>query len=178
MEGGDPASALMLYRHLVRRGPDYLPAMLPNLLQCCERLGRNAVVKELRDLFDAHPSPPLMLELSRAIEREAGTDAARRFLLDYLGDYADLAGAERLLELRLSRHPTQSADGDDQLLAVIRHLLAGQPGYRCDQCGFEARSLHWQCPSCKHWGSVKAVAPPPLNQAGGAMPYRAACITG
>ncbi|MBK5931801.1 lipopolysaccharide assembly protein LapB [Halochromatium salexigens] len=168
MEGGDSASALMLYRHLARRGPDYLPAMLPELLHCCERLGRQGVARELGELFAAHPSSPLMLELSRAIEREQGPQAALRFLDDYLGHYADLVGAERLLELRLSGVPQQAAEGDQQLLEVIRHLVDAQPSYRCDQCGFEARALHWQCPSCKHWGSIKAVAPPLLCQPAGA----------
>jgi lipopolysaccharide biosynthesis regulator YciM len=178
LDGGDTASALMLYRHLVRRGPDYLPAMLPQLLRCCECLGRDAVAKELKDLFNTHPSPPLMLELSRAIERESGPEAVREFLVEYLGAHADLVGAERLLELRLSSQALRSADGDAQLLEVIRYLVASQPGYRCDQCGFEARALHWQCPSCKHWGSVKAVAPPPLDQSSNGIASAAsACIT-
>ncbi|MFP4280779.1 MAG: lipopolysaccharide assembly protein LapB [Halochromatium sp.] len=164
MERNDPASAWMLYRHLARRGPDYLPAMLPELLQCCQQLGRQGVTEELGELFAAHPSAPLMRELSRAIEREQGPPAALSFLTDYLARHADLVGVERLLELRLSGPPQQTLAGDRQLLAVIRHLVTAQPGYRCDQCGFEARALHWQCPSCKHWGSIKAVAPPPLCQ--------------
>jgi lipopolysaccharide biosynthesis regulator YciM len=167
MDGGDPDSALMLYRHLARRGPDYLPAMLPALLRCCERLNRQGVANELGDLFAAHPSPPLMLELSRAIERERGPKAALHFLNDYLGTHDDLVGTERLLELRLSRFPEQAAEGDAQLLEVIRHLVAARPSYRCDQCGFEARALHWQCPSCKHWGSIKAVAAQLLTPPGG-----------
>jgi lipopolysaccharide biosynthesis regulator YciM len=167
MDAGDPVSALMLYRHLARRGPDYLPAMLPELLRCCERLGRKGVAKELGDLFYAHPSPPLMLELSQAIEREQGARAALAFLVDYLGTHADLLGAQRLLELRMARFPEQVAEGDPQLLEVIRQLVAAQPSYRCDQCGFEARALHWQCPSCKHWGSIKAIAPAPLTSATG-----------
>ncbi len=178
MDGGDPASALMLYRHLARRGPDYLPAMLPELLRCCERLGRKGVAKELSDLFTSHPSPPLMLELSRAIEREYGAPAALRFLTEYLGGHADLIGAERLLELRLSRFAEQAAEGDTELLEVIRHLVAAQPSYRCDQCGFEARALHWQCPSCKHWGSIKAVAPQPLAPLGGLTASPSASVAG
>ncbi|MBK5940821.1 lipopolysaccharide assembly protein LapB [Halochromatium roseum] len=178
MDGGDPDSALMLYRHLARRGPDYLPAMLPALLHCCERLNRQGIANELGDLFAAHPSPPLMLELSRAIEREQGPQAALEFLSDYLGAHADLVGTERLLELRLSRFPEQAAEGDAQLLEVIRHLVAARPSYRCDQCGFEARALHWQCPSCKHWGSIKAVAAQPLRSPSGLAPGLTASVSG
>ncbi len=178
MEGGDASSALTLYRHLARRGPEYLPAMLPELLRCCKRLGRDGIAKELGDLFAAHPSPPLMLELSHAIEREYGREPALYFLQDYLEQHADLVAAERLIELRLARGSTEAAIGDPQLLEVIRHLVAAQPSYRCDQCGFEARALHWQCPSCKHWGSIKAVEPPTLSPPGGKSRPALASVAG
>jgi lipopolysaccharide biosynthesis regulator YciM len=103
-----------------------------------------------------------MLELSDAIERERGAAAALDFLDEYLREHADLAGAERLLDLRLRHAPEQSQQGDATLLEVLRHVLATQPAYQCDHCGFEARALHWQCPSCKHWGSIKALEPDPI----------------
>jgi lipopolysaccharide biosynthesis regulator YciM len=159
---GDAETAALLYRRVAERGPRYVPAMLPGLLECWRRLGRNEVAQELGALFYAHPSPPLMLELSDAIEREHGAPAALAFLEDYLHERADLAGADRLLELRL-RDGSISAPGDETLLEVIRHQLAMQAVYQCDHCGFEARALHWQCPSCKRWGSIKAVEPEPIR---------------
>jgi lipopolysaccharide biosynthesis regulator YciM len=162
MTRGDAETAALLYRRVAERGPHYVPAMLPGLLECWRRLGRTHIAAELRALFYAHPSPPLMLELSHAIEREQGAAATLAFLEDYLRQHADLAGADRLLELRL-RVGDISAPGDETLLEVVRHQLATQPVYQCDHCGFEARALHWQCPSCKHWGSIKAVEPAPIS---------------
>lgn len=161
MTAGDAETAALLYRRVVERGPRYLPAMLPGLLECWRRLGRDRVAGELKALFSAHPSPPLMLELSDALERERGSESALAFLEGYLRQHADLAGAERLLELRL-RCGERAADGDATLLGVIRHLLALQAVYQCEHCGFEARALHWLCPSCKRWGSIKAIEPYPI----------------
>ncbi len=164
MADGDAKSALTLYARVIERGPRYVPAMLPGLLDCYRRLGYERVARELGELFQAQPSPPLMLELSEALEREQGADAAMGFLVEYLRDHADLTGAERLLELRLRQQQGQAADPAvesvlNTVLGVVRHLLSAQPAYQCDHCGFEARALHWQCPSCKHWGSIKAVEP-------------------
>ncbi|MBK1649138.1 lipopolysaccharide assembly protein LapB [Rhabdochromatium marinum] len=186
MARGDAKAALALYARVVERGPRFVPALLPGLKACYQRLGYERVADELGKLFRAQPSPPLMLELSEALEREQGVVAASAFLIDYLREHADLAGAERLLELRL-RQPaeagrvagagagqvTTDAAADlapdspldpaaEIVLGVVRHLLAAQPAYQCDHCGFEARALHWQCPSCKHWGSIKAVEPDQL----------------
>ena len=40
---------------------------------------------------------------------------------------------------------------------LVRKLLEGKAAYRCTRCGFGARAHHWQCPSCKSWGSVKPI---------------------
>lgn len=162
MADGDAKSALVLYARVAERGPRYVPVMLPDLLTCYRRLGYQSVAAKLRELFNAQPSPPLMLELSDALEREQGVDAAIGFLIEYLREHADLAGAERLLNLQAREAEQRGAEHDaalQVLLGVVKHLRSTQPSFQCDHCGFEARALHWQCPSCKHWGSIKAVEP-------------------
>jgi lipopolysaccharide biosynthesis regulator YciM len=137
--------------------------MLPSLLECWRRLGRDSLTADLLALFDTHPSPPLMLLLCDALESERGPRAAREFLVGYLRRQADLAGAERLLRLRSDT--VGSGDQEDAVLHdVIAHQRARQPLYQCDHCGFEARELHWQCPSCKRWGSIQACEPEPIQQ--------------
>ena len=44
---------------------------------------------------------------------------------------------------------------------ITDQLLVRNPSYRCNRCGFGARAHHWQCPSCKEWGTIK----PLLNYA-------------
>ena len=39
----------------------------------------------------------------------------------------------------------------EQLLA---RLLREQSAYQCHRCGFTTRTLHWQCPGCRSWGSM------------------------
>ena len=41
--------------------------------------------------------------------------------------------------------------------------------YHCHTCGFRARSLHWQCPGCKHWGTVQKQAAVGRRGAGGGV---------
>jgi hypothetical protein len=40
---------------------------------------------------------------------------------------------------------------------LLQRLLQRKASYRCSRCGFSPRTLHWQCPSCKSWGSIKPV---------------------
>ncbi|HEX7370869.1 MAG TPA: lipopolysaccharide assembly protein LapB, partial [Rhodanobacteraceae bacterium] len=44
------------------------------------------------------------------------------------------------------------------ILRDLTHkLLEGRAMYRCNHCGFGAKAHHWQCPSCKNWGTVRPI---------------------
>ncbi len=39
----------------------------------------------------------------------------------------------------------------------VTQAVVPQSRYRCQQCGFTARKLFWQCPGCQNWSSVKPI---------------------
>jgi lipopolysaccharide biosynthesis regulator YciM len=161
MDRGDSQAALALYRRVAQQGPQFLPEILPDLSDAYRRGGRGDRLTELKRLYRDFPSPLLVLILADAIQDEEGQAAAIAFLVGYVSRHADLAGLERLLELYA---PKLEGDAETQVtcraaLAVLEHLRLRQPDHQCDHCGFVARRLHWQCPSCKHWGSIKPVQP-------------------
>ena len=63
---------------------------------------------------------------------------------------------------RLLEYVMHNTDGEtrERLMTIkdlTAELLRNRTAYRCNQCGFEAKALHWQCPGCKTWGSVKPI---------------------
>ena len=86
--------------------------------------------------------------------------AARRYLGQQLKDRPSVRGEAALIDLTLAEHADAEATLHD-LKHITDQLLVRNPSYRCTRCGFGARSHHWQCPSCKEWGTVK----PLLNYA-------------
>jgi lipopolysaccharide assembly protein B len=165
LDDGDPERALNLFMHVAEQRASYVPEILPALIDALRRLGRDDVPAVLEELARRHSSPALMLSLSDVVAENRGSEAAMDLLTKYLSRYADLAALERLLALQAEDRP--GADGPARYragvaLEVTRHLLARQPVYQCDHCGFEARSLHWQCPSCRCWGCVVPVQPEPI----------------
>nr|WP_246221641.1 lipopolysaccharide assembly protein LapB [Marichromatium bheemlicum] len=163
LEDGEPEQALALFRGLVVRHGAYLPEILPALIEALERVPGEDPLLVLEALVARHPSPALVVALAERIAATRGRGEALDLLCAHLAHFADLLGLERLLALELSALPdTATALRLERALAVIRHLAARQPAYQCDHCGFQARALHWQCPSCKRWGSVVPVQPEPL----------------
>ncbi|QGU31598.1 lipopolysaccharide assembly protein LapB [Thermochromatium tepidum] len=164
LEEGDVASAAVLFKRVAERGSTYVPEILPALIESMERLGED-VIAQLETLAADRAGPHLMLALSERVERARGPEAALDLLADYLARWADLAVLERFLDLRAR---TSDPGGPSHryarvALGVARHLLQRQSVYQCEQCGFQARTLHWQCPSCRHWGTVVAVLPDPIQ---------------
>jgi len=164
---GDADAAVALYERAARQGPPFIPEMLADLLDAYRAAGLCDPRAPLLRLYELHPSAPLVLALVDAIEQQEGEEAAVAFLTRHLSGHADLDCLERLLAIG-ERRPGRDAGeraAYQAVRGVIRHLREGRSEYQCEHCGFSARRLHWQCPSCKHWGSIKPISAHPLARA-------------
>jgi lipopolysaccharide biosynthesis regulator YciM len=161
MAAGDPETAALLYRRVASAGRAICRRCCP---ACWSAGGARARVHHRRTagLFEAHPSPPLMLRLCDAIEAERGAAArgiSGRLFERGMRTCRCRSGCWSCAQAQ--REPVPARTG---VLDVVAHQLAQQPEYQCDHCGFEARELHWQCPSCKRWGSIKACEPDAITE--------------
>jgi lipopolysaccharide biosynthesis regulator YciM len=69
--------------------------------------------------------------------------------------HPSVRGLQRIVEMNLTETDGQTREHLDILQRLTDRLLSEQSSYQCHACGFEARSLHWQCPGCKQWGTVR-----------------------
>ena len=149
------------FERVARSDPDYLPEVMAPLLECYEATGDVPGARSfLAEMCEHYRGIAPVLALTRMIEREDGVAAARAYLAKELKDRPSVRGEAALIELSLAEQADSTATLVD-LKHITDQLLVRNPSYRCTRCGFGARSHHWQCPSCKEWGSVK----PLLNYA-------------
>ena len=134
---------------------------MPSLLASYDRVGDIPGARAfLAEMCEHYRGIAPVLALTRMVESGEGVSAARSYLAEQLKDRPSVRGEAALIDLSL-------ADGADPAATLVdlKHitdqLLVRNPSYRCTRCGFGARSHHWQCPSCKEWGTVK----PLLNYA-------------
>jgi lipopolysaccharide biosynthesis regulator YciM len=64
--------------------------------------------------------------------------------------------------LSLENPANDASESLRTLKQITDQLVVRTHSYRCQRCGFGARAHHWQCPSCKQWGTIK-----PLHSAAG-----------
>jgi lipopolysaccharide biosynthesis regulator YciM len=155
---GDHAAAIAAYQRVERQSPDYVPTTVKRIHECFMALGRPDEMKQyLSALMDRYGWITATLALADMTEEQRGVPEAITFMAEQLRRRASVRGLDRLLQLELQ----QADEASSQHLIILKDLtsklLADRPVYKCLHCGFPAKSLHWQCPSCKHWGSVKPI---------------------
>jgi lipopolysaccharide biosynthesis regulator YciM len=165
-EAGNHAGAVRAFERAARHDPEYLPVILPALLESYDKVGERTGARAfLAEMSEHYRGISPVLALTRIVEAEEGVAAARRYLGQQLKDRPSVRGEAALIDLTLAEHPDLEHADAKATLHDLKHitdqLLVRNPSYRCNRCGFGARSHHWQCPSCKEWGTVK----PLLNYA-------------
>ncbi|MEO5565668.1 MAG: lipopolysaccharide assembly protein LapB [Luteimonas sp.] len=161
VEAGNDAAAIRALERAARHDPDYLPELLPSLLASYLRVGDSTGARAfLSEMAEHYRGIAPVLALAGMVESEEGAGAARSYLAQQLKDRPSVRGEAALIDLTLAEQADPVATLHD-LKHITDQLLVRNPSYRCSRCGFGARSHHWQCPSCKEWGTVK----PLLNYA-------------
>ena len=43
---------------------------------------------------------------------------------------------------------------------LVKDVLKGKLSYQCNKCGFSGNQLHWQCPQCHQWDTIRRLRGP------------------
>ena len=97
------------------------------------------------------------LEMAEIISEGGNEKEAVAFLTDELRRRPSVRGLHLLIEMALGHIDDPSRSYLLILGDLMEQLMEEKPVYECHQCGFSAKALHWQCPSCKYWGTIKPI---------------------
>lgn len=155
-EQGDLVLAIRIMRQAAEQDAEYLPELLPEIAGAYRKLGDLAELRRVLGGFaETHPGSGAELLLFDLIRELDGDAAASRYAAERLARAPSLP----LLLCSIDLNAALPPDSDDGFLQNLRphiqRLLEETPVYQCKQCGFAAKTLHWQCPSCRSWSTVK-----------------------
>lgn len=149
--------ALRAFRQVYDQDPEFLPEVLPHLQRCYQKLGQELQFKAyLHDIMHEHDSLTCALYMADLICADEGELAAVKYLTDQPACAGSLVAARKILGYQMASQE-RPVSGVVMLESVLTKVEQGQPLYRCRQCGFSGQLLHWLCPGCKTWGSVKPI---------------------
>jgi lipopolysaccharide biosynthesis regulator YciM len=157
-DAGDCKKAIAYWKKIEFQDRRYIPEVLDRLASCFRDIGNHeGWIKFLQDALADENTIPVMLKLAEEIETDQGTEAAREFIVEQLRNKPSLHGLSRLIHLSAMQAGGQSRKDLETLHAMIERVLNSRKAYLCEHCGFRGSAMHWQCPGCKRWNTVKPV---------------------
>ncbi|GAB1258041.1 lipopolysaccharide assembly protein LapB [Aurantivibrio plasticivorans] len=155
---GNSREALKILKKIPQQDADYLGEALDLFVKCYEQLGDFVgLQKFLQHLQDEYPHNSIVLELTERVRLSKGDLAAADFIGSQLKDRPSVKGVSKLLDFYLDHSKEKAKDNLSLLKQLVDQLVDTKPTYRCTHCGFTGNHLHWLCPSCKTWNSIKAI---------------------
>ncbi len=145
--------ALNSLRRIEQQNIHYLPEALPQLLQCYQHTNNLAAFNSwLTSILSKYPNmTSVRLMLTHVIQLQNGSQAAQDYLYKELHKHPSVEGLHSLISLGEQSNPI--------LVPLIKNITQTlvQRGdlYSCPHCGFAGKSMHWQCPGCKKWATVR-----------------------
>jgi len=155
---GEYQAALAAYEQVGERDIELLPEILDDMQACHAALGTQPVMIDyLYKVISQYTGISPVLMLADIIRHENDDRAAAEFISGELGKRPSVRGLSRFIDLSLAN----SEGGARENLLILKNmtdkLLENKPVYKCHDCGFCGKTLHWQCPGCKHWNTVKPI---------------------
>lgn len=155
---GNVEKALKAYSKVESQDIDFIPVVIMPMHECYQKLNRlDEFVGFLQNITEQTGSITGLLTLVRLIAARDGHEEATKFITAELKKRPSVRGVDRLLEFVLHNTDGETRDSIMTIKDLTGELLKDRSAYRCSQCGYEAKILHWQCPGCKNWSSVKPI---------------------
>lgn len=151
-------AAAQAYQQVYTQDADFFSEAIPPLIHCYQQLNDEAgLYQYLQTCLQQQPRISLVLALVDRIQQQQGTEAAAQYIAQQLRQRPSLRGLQRLITIHLENAAHQVKENLLILQDLTHNLLKNKPIYRCLQCGFSGKVLHWLCPSCKNWSSIKPI---------------------
>jgi lipopolysaccharide biosynthesis regulator YciM len=155
---GDFTTALAAYEQMVGQDIDLLPEVIEDIRDCHLALGSaQSLIPFLQKAVNQYPGVTPVLMLADMISREQGDREAADFVAGELARRPSVRGLAGFIDFSLAGSEGAARDNLLILRKITDQLLANKPVYKCSHCGFDGKSLHWQCPGCKHWNSIRPI---------------------
>ena len=158
MAGRDFERALQHLKRVELQDIEFLPEVLPRLTKCYRALERPDDFREyLTRLAGLRAGVSATLALGELLAEQEGAEEAKRYIVHELKIRPTIRGIDHFINYVLGAATDEAREDLQVLKETAIRLIAGKPTYKCGQCGFAGRALHWQCPGCKSWSTVKPI---------------------
>lgn len=160
IEAQDYHQAVKTLENVLYQNADYVGEILPMLKHCYEELNEldNFELFLIRAGQFAK-NDKVDLALAKLIEEKDGKSAAQAKLYQQLTKKPSTLVFHRFIQYQID----DAEEGRGKESLILLHKMVGErikqsAAYRCSNCGYQIHKLLWNCPSCRHWETIKPLS--------------------
>ncbi|PJD91431.1 MAG: lipopolysaccharide assembly protein LapB [Legionella sp.] len=158
MKEGRYKQAIRSLKRVPQQDAEFLTEIIEPLVFCHQELDLMPdCIQYLEQTLKEHPRASVIFVIAEYIRQTKGVNAAIDFVADNLSQHPSIRGLNRLIYWHLESAQGKVREKLHMLHDITSKFLVNKPVYRCGQCGFGGKHLHWHCPSCKQWGKMKPI---------------------
>lgn len=158
IKSGNYKKAIRALKQVPEQDPDFLSEIIEPLVRCHRELDTmDDCINYLEQTLPQHPRASVIFVIAEYLKVERDTDISIDFVSSQLSKHPSIRGLNRLIHLHLENAHGTVRNKLQMLYDITSKFLENKPVYRCGQCGYGGKLMHWQCPSCKEWGKLKPV---------------------
>ncbi len=158
MDAKQYRQAARAYRRVEAQDPAFLPEVIEPLLTSLAQVEHASALEAYIDrLRGRYNSISVIQAATQLIRKREDEHAARDFFREQLLKRPSLRGLREWVAMELEHASERSRPGTEIVLDMLDRLLESKPVYQCNHCGYQGKHLHWQCPSCRSWNTVKPI---------------------
>ena len=152
--------AIQAWKCVEQQDPLYLGEVAVQIVAAFRSLQDEAGLYEyFTGVLQRHADVSVLLALADIVKARDGVEAAEDFVARWLRKQPSVQGLHRLIQLNMVDADATTRADLALLSGIIERLMEQQQGYSCLHCGFSGNTLHWLCPACQRWNTIK----PQLN---------------
>ena len=158
MRSGRYGDAVARLKEVEKQDLAFLSEAIGPLVKGYRALGRDEeLIEYLERLTALHAGITPVLVLAELTAERGSVEHAKQRIVEELKIRPTVRGIDRLIDYSLPNASGEARENFMLLKEVTTSLIEEKSSYVCGNCGFKGRSLHWQCPSCKFWNSIKPI---------------------
>lgn len=158
MKEGRHKQAIRSLKKVPLQDAEFLTEIIEPLVFCHKELDLMAdCINYLEQTLAEHPRASVIFVIAEYLRQTKNMDTAIDFVADNLSKHPSIRGLNRLIYWHLESAHGKVREKLQMLYDITSKFLDNKPVYRCGQCGFGGKHLHWHCPSCKQWGRMKPI---------------------
>ncbi len=154
----DFSTANQSYRRAEQQDPSLVPVMVDKMLESLVKQGDRTVLNSfISELADRENDYSIVNAAAVIVEILEGPEAAEQFVKDELVKRPTLRGLHKWAEIELNKSKSKEKDKIRIIVDMLAKVIDMNPLFVCKLCGFKGKDMHWQCPGCKSWSTVKPI---------------------